>query len=500
LPALERRFDRILIPWSTTEWLLTETYSCRFHQPSRVAGAKKLRELIVANTLRPFMPTSEPPADLVREVGRELAELLHAAKETDGRVVRPLPVHRLQSFMEEEANLGEYATVIMSTVQVLAMLQADAVVDKQTAEQAQGMLAAAEHREPLATGEPGTGPIFIDGLAISYLTGAGLLDSFHRSRRDLRVHPTTAAELEDLIRTEGKTSSALEVLSRIRIWVRDRIAVRQVEILPRARLSEDDVGIETRLVQELLADIGTANAVLIDDRMAGGLWRATDRGGRTVPVIDTLDLLHDFTCAGLLTDAQRWHVHHVLRSRGFVCIPLELEELESYLAGTEPDVATGALRERAELRALRENLQRLRSTTILQQPAETPYLDRLRITGFVAIRKLWVDATVPTATAVAWTDWIWRSLMTSPLDWAHTITNANDVVPPVTGFLNEIAALLTIPIPDLERGRAFRDWFERTILAPVEVLSPDVLDDLATMIRARIRGWVDEWTANAQPG
>jgi len=181
-------------------------------------------------------------------------------------------------------------------------------------------------------------------------------------------------------------------------------------------------------------------------------------------------------------------------------MPLELEELESYLAGTEPDAVTGVLRERAELRAIRENLQRLRSTTILQQPAETPYLDRLRMTGFVAIRKLWADATVPIATTVARTDWIWRSLLISPLDWAHTIIDVSGVVPPVTGFLNEIAALLTIPISDLERGRALRNWFERTILDPVQVMSSDVLDDLAVMIRARIGGWVDEWTANAQPG
>jgi hypothetical protein len=465
-----------------------------------VAGAKKLRELIVDNTLRVFAPTAEPPASLVKEVGRELAELLYAAKEANGRVVRPLPIHRLQSLMEEEADLADYTAVIMSTVQFLDMLQADAVVDHRTAERARGMLTAAEHREPRTSGEPGTGPFFLDGLAIAYLSGAGLLDSLHRSARDLQVHPATVQELEDLIRTEGETARALEVLSRLRVWLRDQIATRHVEVLPRARLSEEDVGIETRLVQELLADLGTADAVLIDDRMVGGLWRATDRAGRTVPVIDTLDLLHDFTLCGLLSVEQRWQIHHALRSRGFVCIPLELEELESYLGGAEPDATTGLLRERAELRAIRENLQRLRSTAILQQPAETPYLDRLRIASLVAIRKLWTDAAVPAATATARTDWIWRTLMSSPIDWAHTIVNPDGVVAPMNGFLNEIAALLMIPIPDLERGRAFRDWFGNAVLAPLEVVSPGVLDDLTAMIRARIRGWIDEWTAGPQSG
>jgi len=103
LPVLEKRFDRIAIPWSTMELLLIESQSCRFHQPSRIAGAKKLRELIVDNTLRPFISSAEPPSQLVQEVGPDLAELLHAAKQSDGRVIRPLPIHRIQTFMEEEA-------------------------------------------------------------------------------------------------------------------------------------------------------------------------------------------------------------------------------------------------------------------------------------------------------------------------------------------------------------------------------------------------------------
>jgi len=40
LPVLEKRFYRIAIPWSTMELLLIESQSCRFHQPSRIAGAK----------------------------------------------------------------------------------------------------------------------------------------------------------------------------------------------------------------------------------------------------------------------------------------------------------------------------------------------------------------------------------------------------------------------------------------------------------------------------
>jgi len=216
------------------------------------------------------------------------------------------------------------------------------------------------------------------------------------------------------------------------------------------------------VLQELIGDIGTADAVLMDDRMAAALGRVTDRSGHAAPIVDTLDLLHDFTRAGLLSSQDRFYKHHLLRARGFMCVPLETEELEEYLGATEADPATGLLKESAELRAIRVNLQRLRSTTIIQQPAETIYLDRLRLSGVIAIRKLSADTSVPTPTAIARTDWLWRNLMSTPIDWAHTIVDPAGVIPPTTGFLNEVCGLLlAIPVANLERARAFVTGYRR---------------------------------------
>jgi hypothetical protein len=253
------------------------------------------------------------------------------------------------------------------------------------------------------------------------------------------------------------------------------------------------MGLQTRVLQELVSDIGTADAVLIDDRMAGALGRVTDRSSHAAPIIDTLDLLNEFTRSGLLSSQDRFHGHHLLRARGFICIPVELEEIQAYLATAEPDPETGLLRENAELRVIRQNIQRLRSTTIVQQPAETIYLDRIRITGFLALRSLWADASVPIPTARARTEWLWHTLMLTPIDWAHTIVNPAGVVAPKTGFLNELSGLLlTIPNNDLERARAFRDWIDAEVLAPLERVSSESLDELAHIMITRLRGLVDE--------
>ncbi len=160
LSSFQDRFAQVAIPWSTTEWLLNESHSCRFHQPSRVKVAKNLRELIANSTLR-VCAAPEPPKLLVDEVGRELAELLQSAKLTNGRVVRPLPVHCIRSFMEQEADLGAYAPLLMTTLQFLDVLDTDAVIDHQSTEQARRLLASIDQREPLGPSDPGTGPLLL---------------------------------------------------------------------------------------------------------------------------------------------------------------------------------------------------------------------------------------------------------------------------------------------------------------------------------------------------
>jgi len=242
LPVVEKRFDQVAIPWSTMHLLLTESQSCRFHQPSRIAGAKKLRELIVDSTLRPLISSVEPPSELVQQIGAELAELLHAAKLSGGRVIRPLPIHRIQTFMEEEANVGEYAPLVMTTLQFVDVLEADAILDRQASDRARRKLAPLEQRAPLGTNEAGEGPLFLDGLAVAYLSGTGILDDLHRFPREVRVHPSTVTELEQLIGTEADSQRTLDVLSQLRIWLRDGLATGRVTVMPRPQSSEDEDG------------------------------------------------------------------------------------------------------------------------------------------------------------------------------------------------------------------------------------------------------------------
>jgi hypothetical protein len=85
--------------------------------------------------------------------------------------------------------------------------------------------------------------------------------------------------------------------------------------------------------------------------------------------------------------------------------------------------------------------------------------------------------------------------MLTPIDWAHTIVDPAGVIPTTTGFLNEVSGLLlTIPVADLERARAFRDWIQAVILTPLVTGSPEILHDLARIMDTHIRRLANEWT------
>lgn len=108
-------FDKIVLNSDTMIFLLNERRRARFHQPSRIQRAEEFRSLFDKGLLKiaPLIPNS--PKDLIDEVGRDFAEILEAAQAGGGRVIRPFPIFKSSSFMEREADLGDYADYLIST-------------------------------------------------------------------------------------------------------------------------------------------------------------------------------------------------------------------------------------------------------------------------------------------------------------------------------------------------------------------------------------------------
>ena len=122
-------FDNIVVPHSTLAWLFQEKRMAKFHQPSRIKDAHQVRELLATHGLVEFMPSVAPDSDLSTLVGEDLALFLTDAiylreEEASQRiVVRPYPVHRIDSLMEEEVDLSVYANVLSSCRSIVDRLR-----------------------------------------------------------------------------------------------------------------------------------------------------------------------------------------------------------------------------------------------------------------------------------------------------------------------------------------------------------------------------------------
>jgi hypothetical protein len=247
LGLLKKTIDalhRVMLAPDTMVLLLSERRSVRFHQPSLMRKAEEIRALIDRGDLKiaPSEPT--PPAWLVDEVGRDLAQLLEAARVSGGRVVYPSPVHKLSTFGEAQAEIREYAECLVSTIAFTEVLHIRGLIDSTTYDQARQFLQAHD-RDPNPEADPTLldRPLNLDDLALGYLQEAGVLQTACRRGLTLLVHPSTQTEQSALIEAHREENRLAETLDELRIVLRDAIESGKAIFLPRQHVPGEETPI-----------------------------------------------------------------------------------------------------------------------------------------------------------------------------------------------------------------------------------------------------------------
>ncbi len=499
-PALGA-FRRVMLPPDMMILLLNERRESRFHQPSRVKDAEEVRDLIDQGLLKPSQSLAEPPGWLTEEVGPDLAEMLHAAQVDSGRVVRPHPIHKLRSFAEDEADLGEYDDLILPTTAFARMLHEEGHLDADTYGRASRYLAAHDHDlSETVDSALLEKPLYLDDLAVTYLQGAGLLQVACRCGFDLRVHLSMRTEQDGLIAANREGDRVAGLIDDIRVTLRDALERDEAAFLSRHASSHEE-GAEALLrdaptLAHFLLDAGPCDAVSVDDRFLNRHMVLTDRGGRGVPIVCVLDLLRHLEARGVIDRDKALAALHRLRGAGFALVPVGPDELEARLRAAQFD-PKGGLVETAELRVLRQTLMRLRSLDMVQQPPEAPFLDQLRLASVLTIRCLWKDESIPADRAVALSDWVWRNVAPSPIDWSRTVAEPERMMPLPELFARHVELLLKpMPLTD-DRYEAFRRWAESAVLEPLLPANDDILDTVAGHVRTEIERMIEEFADDA---
>lgn len=236
-------------------------------------------------------------------------------------------------------------------------------------------------------------------------------------------------------------------------------------------------------MSQFLQDAGSCDAVYIDDRFVTKNSLLSDRQGRVVPVLCVLDVLRHLEARGALPPKERQAALHRLRQSGFAFVPVEPEELARLLTSAPPKPG-GTFVESAELRIIRQTLARLRSLRMLRQPGEKAFLGFLWQISSSVIGQLWIDEELAMERAAHLTDWVWRYVASSPLDWEESSGDEGLIL---------YLSLLVRPLSLLqdERREAFLDWLEERVLKPLAPANDKILAQLAKLVGRQIEHWSD---------
>ena len=480
-------FRRIKLAPDVMQYLFREQDSVRFHQPSRVGDGQQVRNLCNLQRIR-LIDELEPPGEVIEEkVGRELAALLGGARRDGGKVVCVLPIHRPNSLMEEEADTTDWSDLIISVPEFCEMLFRQGRIDGVTHERAQLFLRG--------QGQPECGnleasildgTIYLDGLALSYLQNAKVLERIASAGLNLRIHPDVLSHMDELIRA-GESGEVLAAkIDRIRHVLRGAVESGKTSYLPRKVDPEDSVlnrHDQLTATQSLLAAASNCDALCIDDRFVNSNVRfaVTADVERTLPIACLLDILGYLAGRGYLSTERLWEARHKLRSGGFVFIPFEADELVHWLKATS--VESGQLIEGVELRAIRQSM--VRSTTMgMTNPTEMFALFvEVTQTCISAIRSLWCDESRATESTAILSDWIWRRLLLDVPGGHGNIEKERRNAWYRESTLRRIGVLLLPPgVESPERRSNYAEWVDTSVFQPLRHANPELLEEALASI------------------
>ena len=189
---------------------------------------------------------------LSAQVGDELAMLI-AEAEMNGAddhiqriVVRPSPVHRLSSLMQEEADLTAHATVLSSCQSVVDTLREKGQLTIEEEKRSRTFLQVQEKPWPNQPVITDGAILFLDDLAITYFLRIGILEKLKAAGFRPIASPRRVSEADQLIAYESISGRVGDGLERIRSALSSRIESGKIKVGRRRNVGDSGEKIDIR--------------------------------------------------------------------------------------------------------------------------------------------------------------------------------------------------------------------------------------------------------------
>ncbi|WP_417820384.1 hypothetical protein [Terasakiella sp.] len=490
LEILEQSANKLVISSDTLPLMLTEIRKIRFHQPSKISEAKLLRKYLDDEKFKILKKPAQPPNWLVDEVGVELATLLESAKNEKGFVVRPLPIFKAGSLYEEIADLKDYDDLIRTPMDVYEWMRSLGKCDESTFGKVCTYLKNIRADHTTGRNEIPLGPIYFDGLSITYLNTCNGMHPFFELSKDLYVPLSLRDEVKALIRKEETSQEVENLLSKLRIWLRNGIRKGSIKLLP---MTYDEDGsspiVDGTLVaiRNLMQYSSEYDALLADDRLIGkapSMLAVQD--GKSIPIIGLLDLQHHLATLGKIPEAHFFQLLHKTRTCGYVTHPVLPKEMDWAINNSSFTEDGAHFIASAELKSIRDIFLKIRSSELLKLPDESNVLHLLHLAVLNAIRTTWADEQLSIEQAKARSSWILENLYPYQENWIYPASpdvSNEDISKKIASSFELLCVSVSA---DGKRNDAFSSWVSDTLENRYSITQTDVLDILAEIVGERI--------------
>ena len=486
-------FDTVHIPHSTLGWLFDERQKVAFHQPSRIQNAHKISHLLTTGALEKLSPSTVPDSDLSAQVGDELAQFIaEAEKVRDGHdkqriVVQPSPVHRIASLMEEETDLTAHATVLSSCQAIVDKVRQKGWVMANEEQKARAYLQLHEKPWPDQPEISDGAILYLDDLAITYFLHLGILEKLQAAGFKPIISPQKVSETNQLISYERISGEARNAIERIQSALNSRIESKKIKIGRQINVDEpEDQSMSPHPTAGIFSLSKDCDAIISDDRFLNQHpnFNNTDT---SMSVFSTLDLIDALVSIGAKTAEDRLEYRTRLRQAGYIFLLVSEDELALHLNAST--VEDGEVVETAELKAIRENILRIRMSTWLQLPKEAHWLVELQKTFVQVLKDMWkIDANFSDVRARS--DWIMAQI--DIRGWTHQLEKEIGYNMVTTGRSAHILWTLVLPVEEPQKVRdEYWNWVEGRVLAPLKEQYPDLYSWIVDWYRREIAKMAD---------
>lgn len=469
-------FDAIQIPHSTLAWLFDEKQNADFHQPSRISDAHQLLYLLATQVIEKLVPSTVLDSNLSAQVGEELALLIAEAEkvrenETRQRVVvRSSPVHHLGSLMDEEADLTTHAAVLSDCQHIVNKLREKGHITAEEEKKCHAYLQFHEKPWPNQPQIADDAILYLDDVTVTYFLHLGILDRLQPAGLKPIISPRKVTEANELVSYERISATVNETIERIRSAIYPRIESGKIKLGRQQNIGETDKqSLFEHPTVGVIALAGDCDAIIADDRCLNQ-HDHVNHGTKQSPIFTTLDVLDLLLSAGSITSEDRLEYKTRLRRAGYCLIPISEDELSGCLNASM--VKDNEVIEAAELKAIRENILRVRMSTWLQLPKEMPWLDESLKVIILVMRNLW-KANADLSIVRARSEWLLNQL--DVRGWAQFFDGEVGDNFIKTGRVAYILMLLA-PLIDTPQDvkDEYQEWVENRVLLPIKEQFPDL--------------------------